>query len=221
MYNNVLLAAALQQWERYSVHALAARDIVAILARQAKQLHVLCVYEHEPARIPTSGLPSDMTAQLREQQIEQTDRLMAEKMDEYVAPLVSQAARLEDPSPRQSSERHRRDRIRSWGIPAGDRKPQQARVARFRAGRYGATREYARLLPRFDGGAEEVTGRRRVASGADLHGVDGWVRSVEMRNSAVRTVEREAARVGQRVRITDYLQVVSQNGPERPSIQRW
>jgi nucleotide-binding universal stress UspA family protein len=90
MYNNVLLAAALQQWERYSVHALAARDIVASLARQAKQLHVLSVYEHEPARIPTSGLPSDMTAQLREQQIEQTDRLMADKMDEYVAPLVSQ-----------------------------------------------------------------------------------------------------------------------------------
>ena len=90
MHNDILLAVALQQWERYSTHALAARDIVAIIARQAKQLHVLSVYEHEPARIPTSGLPSDMTAQLREQQIEQTDRLMAEKMDEYVAPLVSQ-----------------------------------------------------------------------------------------------------------------------------------
>jgi len=89
MHNDILLAVALQQWERYSTHALAARDIVAILARQAKQLHVLSVYEHEPARIPTSGLPSDMTAQLREQQIEQTDRLMADKMDEYVAPLVS------------------------------------------------------------------------------------------------------------------------------------
>ena len=90
MHNNILLAVALQQWERYSIHALAARDIVAALARQAEQVHVLSVYEHEPVRIPTSGLPSDMTAQLREQQIEQTDRLMAEKMDEYAAPLVSQ-----------------------------------------------------------------------------------------------------------------------------------
>ena len=90
MHNNILLAVALQRWERYSNHALAARDIAAVLARQAKQLHVLSVYEHEPARIPTSGLPADMAAKLREQQIEQTDRLMAERMDEYVAPLVGQ-----------------------------------------------------------------------------------------------------------------------------------
>ena len=90
MHNNILLAVALQRWERYSNHALAARDIAAVLARQAKQLHVLSVYEHEPARIPTSGLPGDMAAKLREQQIEQTDRLMAERMDEYVAPLVGQ-----------------------------------------------------------------------------------------------------------------------------------
>ena len=90
MHNNILLAVALQRWERYSIHALAARDIAAVLARQAKQLHVLSVYEHEPARIPTSGLPVDMAAKLREQQIEQTDRLMAERMDEYVAPLVGQ-----------------------------------------------------------------------------------------------------------------------------------
>jgi nucleotide-binding universal stress UspA family protein len=88
--NNILLAVALQQWERYSTHALAARDIVVVLARQAKQLHVLSVYEHEPAKIPASALPSDVAAKLREQQIEQTDRFMAEKMDEYVAPLVSQ-----------------------------------------------------------------------------------------------------------------------------------
>ena len=90
MHNNILLAVALQQWERYSTHALAARDIVAVLALQAKQLHVLSVYEYEPAKIPVSVLPSDVTAKLREQQIEQADRLMAEKMDEYVAPLVSQ-----------------------------------------------------------------------------------------------------------------------------------
>ena len=46
MHNNILLAVALQRWERYSNHALAARDISAVLARQAKQLHVLSVYEH-------------------------------------------------------------------------------------------------------------------------------------------------------------------------------
>jgi nucleotide-binding universal stress UspA family protein len=91
MYNNILLAAALQRWDRYSVHALAARDVAAALARQAKQLHVLSVYDNEGgARLPSSGLPAEMVAQLREQHMQETDRLMTEKMDQYVAPLVSQ-----------------------------------------------------------------------------------------------------------------------------------
>ena len=89
MYNNILLAAALQQRERYSVHAIAARDVAAALARHAKQLYVLSVYDNE-ARLPSSGLSAEMVAQLREQHIQQTDRLMAEKMDQYVAPLVSE-----------------------------------------------------------------------------------------------------------------------------------
>jgi nucleotide-binding universal stress UspA family protein len=90
MYNKILLAAALQRWERYSAHAIAARDVAAALARQAKQLYVLSVYDNEATRLPNSGLPAEMVAQLREQHIQETDRLMAEKMDQYVAPLVSQ-----------------------------------------------------------------------------------------------------------------------------------
>src|SRR5262245_11957431 len=90
MYNKILLAAALQRWERYSTHATAARDVAAALARHAKQLYVLSIYDNEAVRVPTSGLPAEMVTQLREQQIQQTDRLMAEKMDQYVAPLVSQ-----------------------------------------------------------------------------------------------------------------------------------
>jgi nucleotide-binding universal stress UspA family protein len=90
MYKNILLAGALQHWDRYSVHALAARDVAAELARHAKQLHVLSVYDHEPARLPTSELSAEMAARLREQYIQQTDQAMAQKMDEYVAPLVSQ-----------------------------------------------------------------------------------------------------------------------------------
>jgi nucleotide-binding universal stress UspA family protein len=90
MYNSILLAAALQRWERYSAHAIAARDVAAALARHAKQLYVLSVYDNEATRLPSSGLPAEMVAQLREQHIQQTDRLVAEKMDQYVAPLVSQ-----------------------------------------------------------------------------------------------------------------------------------
>src|SRR4029453_628099 len=45
MYTTILLAAALQDWERYSTHALAARDVAATLAKGvAQQLHVLSVY---------------------------------------------------------------------------------------------------------------------------------------------------------------------------------
>jgi universal stress protein A len=89
MYKNVLLAAALQKWEHYSAHALAARDLAATLGRHAERLHVLTVYEHEPSRLP-SGVPAEMAAKLREQQIEHVDRAMAEKMDNYVGPLVAQ-----------------------------------------------------------------------------------------------------------------------------------
>lgn len=89
MYRNILLAAALQNWEHYSAHALAARDVAATLARHAERLHVLTVYTSESVRIP-STIPSEMAAKFREQQIEQADRDASEKMESYVAPLTSQ-----------------------------------------------------------------------------------------------------------------------------------
>ena len=49
MYTTILLAAALQDWERYSTHALAARDVAATLAKGAAQpLHVLSIYDYPP-----------------------------------------------------------------------------------------------------------------------------------------------------------------------------
>ena len=49
MYTTILLAAALQDWERYSAHALAARNVAATLAKGAAQpLHVLSVYDYLP-----------------------------------------------------------------------------------------------------------------------------------------------------------------------------
>ncbi|HEV8439405.1 MAG TPA: universal stress protein [Methylomirabilota bacterium] len=89
MYKNILLAVALQRWEQYSAHALAARNVAAALARHAERLHVLSLYEYESGRVPT-GLPAEMTATIREQQIEQMDSLMVEKMNDFVGPLVSQ-----------------------------------------------------------------------------------------------------------------------------------
>jgi nucleotide-binding universal stress UspA family protein len=89
MHRNILLAAAFQNWEHYSAHALAAREVAATLARHAERLHVLTVYEHEAIRIP-GGVPAEMAAKLHEQQTEGVDRAVAEQMDNYVAPMLSQ-----------------------------------------------------------------------------------------------------------------------------------
>jgi len=90
MFDTILLAAALQQWERYSTYALAARDVAGALARQAKQLHVLSVCEYEQLRIPTASLAEEMAAKLRDQEIERTDTLVRQRLDAYVAPLVAE-----------------------------------------------------------------------------------------------------------------------------------
>ena len=90
MYRNILLAAALQNWEHYSAHALAARDLAATLARHAERLHVLSVYEAETTRIP-AGIPAEMAAKLREQQTGQVERMVTSKMDDYIGPLVGQS----------------------------------------------------------------------------------------------------------------------------------
>jgi nucleotide-binding universal stress UspA family protein len=86
MYATILLAAALQDWERYSTHALAAREVAATLAQGAShQLHVLSVYDYPP--VDTSDLPTAIAIRHREDLLRRTDTLMVEKLDAYVAPL--------------------------------------------------------------------------------------------------------------------------------------
>ncbi|GIX47330.1 MAG: hypothetical protein KatS3mg131_1541 [Candidatus Tectimicrobiota bacterium] len=93
MYEVILLAVALQKWERYSAHALAARDVAVALAKGAgRRLHVLSVYDYEFAT-PSSGFSPELAARLREEQMQRTDSLMRQKLDEFVAPL--KAAGLE------------------------------------------------------------------------------------------------------------------------------
>lgn len=106
MFDTILLAAALQQWERYSAYALAARDVAGALARQAKQLHVLSIYEYEQLRIPTPSLTAEMAAKLREQEIERTDTLVRQRLDAYVAPLVAQGLPVATILLRLGSARH-------------------------------------------------------------------------------------------------------------------
>jgi nucleotide-binding universal stress UspA family protein len=85
MYTTILLAAALQDWERYSAHALAARELAETLATGASSpLHVLSVYEYP--HLPSTDLPPEV-ARHREDLMRRTDDLMVQKMHEYLAPL--------------------------------------------------------------------------------------------------------------------------------------
>ena len=92
MYTTILLAAALQDWERYSAHALAARELAETLATGASSpLHVLSVYEYSP--LPSTALPSEVV-QYREDLMRRTDDLMGQKMHEYLAPLKAQGLEI-------------------------------------------------------------------------------------------------------------------------------
>ena len=86
MYHAILLAVALQHWERYSAHATAARDVAAMLAKgAATPLNVLSVYEYE--RIPATGLSPEMDARHRDDQHRRADNLIERRMSDFVAPL--------------------------------------------------------------------------------------------------------------------------------------
>jgi nucleotide-binding universal stress UspA family protein len=93
MYTTLLLAAALQNWDRYSAHALAAREVAATLAKGASHhLHVLTVYAPPP--IDTGDLPAEIATRHREDMLRRTDALMVEKMDAYVAPLKAEGVEV-------------------------------------------------------------------------------------------------------------------------------
>lgn len=87
MYNSILLAVALQDWERYSAHAQAAREAAAALAKSAATpLQVLSVYEYERTPAP-AGFPPDLAARHRSDMEQRTDSLMERRMDDFIAPL--------------------------------------------------------------------------------------------------------------------------------------
>lgn len=86
--STILLAVALQDWERYSIYALTARDVAAALASAtARHLYVLSVYAYPS--INTNGLSPGMAAAYRDEQRQQTDACLARKIAAYVAPLAA------------------------------------------------------------------------------------------------------------------------------------
>jgi nucleotide-binding universal stress UspA family protein len=83
MYQHILLAVALQHWEEFSPHALAARDVAVALAKgTGAQLSVLSVYEYED--LDVSGLGPEELGRFRETQMQRIDALMERKLKTFL-----------------------------------------------------------------------------------------------------------------------------------------
>ena len=88
MYQQVLLAVALQQWDEFSPHAVAAREAALALAKgSGAHLSVLSVYDYDnnpPEALSLSpetlSLSSTDLARYRDTQMQRMDELMATKM---------------------------------------------------------------------------------------------------------------------------------------------
>ena len=55
-----------------------------------KPLHVLSADQYEQSPRHAAALPADVVTKLQEHEIQRTDTLMAQKMDDYVAPLIAE-----------------------------------------------------------------------------------------------------------------------------------
>ncbi len=88
MEGTILLAVALQSWERHSAHALAARDVGAAMAKGAgKTLQVLSVYHYENPVHYGGGLSMEMAARHQDEVMRRTDQLMERRLEDYIEPL--------------------------------------------------------------------------------------------------------------------------------------
>src|SRR5687767_13163880 len=84
MYQQILLAVALQQWEESTPHALAARDVAAALAKgSGAKLSVLSVYDY--GKIKEPELSAEMAARYREDMMLRIDGLIEAKMKAFLA----------------------------------------------------------------------------------------------------------------------------------------
>jgi nucleotide-binding universal stress UspA family protein len=84
MYRRILLGVALQQWEEFTPHALAAREVAAALAKGSEaELLVLSVYDY--GKIKDSGLSAELAVRYREDMMQRIDALMETKMKAFLA----------------------------------------------------------------------------------------------------------------------------------------
>jgi len=84
MSEQILLAVALQQWEEFTPHALAAREVAAALAKgSGAKLAVLSVYDYGEIKEPP--VSAEMAARYREDMMQRIDGSMETKMKAFLA----------------------------------------------------------------------------------------------------------------------------------------
>jgi nucleotide-binding universal stress UspA family protein len=84
MYEQILLAVALQQWEEFTPHAIAAREVAAVLAKgSGAKLAVLSVYDYGEIKAPS--VSAEMAARYREDMMQRIDGSMETKMKAFLA----------------------------------------------------------------------------------------------------------------------------------------
>jgi nucleotide-binding universal stress UspA family protein len=86
MYHEILVAAAIQQQDEFTSHALAVRDVAVALAKcSGARLSVLSVYDYGDIKEPP--LAADMAARYREDMMQRIDGAMETKTKEFIARL--------------------------------------------------------------------------------------------------------------------------------------
>jgi nucleotide-binding universal stress UspA family protein len=86
MYQHVLLAVALQQWDEFSPHAVAAREAAVALAHgSGAQLSVLSVYDYDYDQPDALSLPLEDVSRYRDTQMQRIDEQMETKMKAFLA----------------------------------------------------------------------------------------------------------------------------------------
>jgi nucleotide-binding universal stress UspA family protein len=91
MYHHILLAVALQQWDEFSPHAVAAREAAVALAHgSGAQLTVLSVYDYDEDQPDALSLPPEDVGRYRDTQMQRTDAQMATKMKAFLAGVPTQ-----------------------------------------------------------------------------------------------------------------------------------
>ena len=85
MYQHILLAVALQRWEAFSPHAVAAREAAVALAKgSGANLSVLSVYDYDYEPPEALSLPAGEVARYRDTQMARIDEEMAGKLQTFL-----------------------------------------------------------------------------------------------------------------------------------------